>query len=140
MPDAAPFGDAASARPSIRGTRLVAPRPDVSAQPLAVTVTSPVAPGGTATATVRAASGSRCTIQVTYRSGPSEAQGLDPAIASDGAGVSWTWIVGINTTPGEWIVEVECADADGLRATGSALLTVRDADPAAPSGSAEGGR
>lgn len=140
VPDAGPIGDAASARPSIRGTRLVAPRADGSAQPLAVTVTSPVAPGDTATATVETAAGSRCEIEVTYRSGPSEAQGLDPAIASDEGGVSWTWIVGINTTPGEWVVEVECADADGRRATGRALLTVREPDPASPTGSAEGGR
>lgn len=140
MPDAGPIGDAASARPSIRGTRLVAPRADGSAQPLAVTVTSPVAPGDVAIATVAAAAGSRCTIEVTYRSGPSEAQGLDGVTAGDEGAVSWTWIVGINTTPGDWVVKVECADADGLRATGSALLTVRDADPAAPTGSAEGGR
>lgn len=107
---------------------------------MAVTVTSPVVPGDTATASVQVSAGARCEIEVTYRSGPSEAQGLDPVIAGEDGPVTWTWIVGINTTPGAWVVEIECADADGRRATGSALLTVREPDPAAPTGSAEAGR
>lgn len=140
MPDAAPIGDAASARPELRGNRLIAPRAEAGAGSLEIMVTSPVAPGDTVRATVQTAAGSRCTIEVTYRSGPSEAQGLDPVTAGEDGAVSWTWIVGINTTPGDWVVAVECIAPYGLSATGSALLTVRDADPAAPTGSAEGGR
>ena len=49
-----------------------------------------------------------CSIRVQYKSGPSKAQGLG-AKTSDGAGnVSWTWIVGSNTTPGQWPIYVTC--------------------------------
>lgn len=107
---------------------------------MVVTVTSPVAPGDTATASVQASAGARCEIEVTYRSGPSEAQGLDPVTPGEDGAVSWSWFVGINTTAGDWVVAVECADTEGRRAGGSALLTVREPDPAVPTGSAEGGR
>jgi hypothetical protein len=49
-----------------------------------------------------------CSIQVVYKSGPSTAQGLVPK-TSDGAGnVSWTWIVGSRTAPGQWPIYVTC--------------------------------
>lgn len=96
----------------------------MSAQPLDVTVTSPVAPGDTATASVRAPAGARCQIEVTYRSGASEAQGLDPATAGEDGVVSWTWIVGINTTPGDWVVAVECVAPNEATARGHARLSV----------------
>ena len=52
-----------------------------------------------------------CTIEVDYKSGPSRAQGLY-AKSSDGAGnVSWTWIVGTRTTPGQWPIHVTCGSA-----------------------------
>ena len=54
-----------------------------------------------------------CSIRVVYKSGPSKAQGL-VAKTSDGAGnVSWTWIVGSNTTPGQWPIYVTCGSANG---------------------------
>lgn len=124
MPDTAPIASETAARPPIRGTRLVAPRADPSPQPLEVTVTSPVAPGDTATATAAAAPGSSCTIEVTYKSGSSEAQGLAPTTAGEDGAVSWTWIVGINTTPGDWVVAVNCAAPDGALFKGHARLSV----------------
>jgi micrococcal nuclease len=52
-----------------------------------------------------------CSIRVEYKSGPSHAQGL-VARTSDGAGnISWTWIVGSNTTPGQWPIYVACGSA-----------------------------
>jgi micrococcal nuclease len=54
-----------------------------------------------------------CSIRVEYKSGPSHAQGLG-AKTSDGVGnVSWTWIVGSNTTPGQWPIYVTCGSASG---------------------------
>jgi hypothetical protein len=48
---------------------------------------------------------------VTYKSGPSTAQGL-VAKTTDGAGAaSWSWIVGAATTPGTWPIDVRCAGA-----------------------------
>lgn len=110
--------------PPIRGNRLIASSSNAVAQRLEVLVTSPVTPGDTASARVMAAAGSRCTIEVTYRSGPSEAQGLDPAGAGEDGSVSWTWIVGINTTLGDWVVGVECIDPDGAVSRGHARLSV----------------
>lgn len=111
------------ARPSIKGNRLIAASDHVVGE-LEVSVTSPVAPGDTATATASATAGARCTIEVTYRSGPSEAQGLDPMTAGEDGAASWTWIVGINTTPGDWVVAVECVAPDGTAARGHARLSV----------------
>lgn len=133
--ESAPLGG--TSRPAIRGTRLLPPDgiPDRSH----VSVAGPVSPGDTATATVRTAAGSTCTITVRYSSGPSEARGLDPATADEDGTVSWSWLVGINTTSGNWPVDVECVGTDGRRATGRDLLTVREGGPAAPTGSGEGG-
>lgn len=114
---------AASARPSIRGNRLIASSDEVAA--LEVAVSGPVAAGGVATASARIAAGARCRIRVGYMSGPSEAQGLEPALAGDDGAVAWTWIVGFATTPGEWPVEVTCTLRDGGEARGLARLTVR---------------
>jgi hypothetical protein len=68
-------------------------------------------PGQAATLIVKTAPNTGCSIQVVYKSGPSKAQGLVPK-TSDGAGnVSWTWIVGTRTTPGQWPIYVTCASA-----------------------------
>lgn len=87
---------------------LSSPSPTV-AGPLSLTVlsvSSPVAPGGTATLSALTSPGAHCTITVYYKSGPSKATGLSPKDA-DGAGrVSWTWTVGRNTTPGNWRIVV----------------------------------
>jgi hypothetical protein len=48
--------------------------------------------------------GAFCNITVYYKSGPSEAQGLDPKDADSSGNVSWTWKVGTRTTPGTWRV------------------------------------
>ncbi len=121
------------------GTRLVLPE-DRATEPVELGVTSPVSPGDTATATVKARAGSRCTIRVTYRSGPSEAKGLEPLTVDESGLASWSWMVGINTTPGEWPVEVECVAPVGSHARGRGLLTVQESGPATPIDSVEAGR
>lgn len=125
-------------RPAIRGTRLL-PLEGV-ADRVRVSVAGPVSPGDTATATAWTAAGSTCEIVVNYASGTSVAQGLAPVTADEEGIVSWSWLVGINTTPGSWAVDVECADPDGRRAAARAFLTVRDADAPLPTGSGEAGR
>jgi hypothetical protein len=86
-------------------------------------LTSPVAPGATATLTAHTAGGASCTIVVEYRSGPSSASGLGPATADAGGDVSWTWRVGSRTTAGTWPITVTCA-AGGLRGTARTAITV----------------
>lgn len=96
-----------------------------SAVPLAFTsVTSPVAAGGEATASVATAPGAQCAITVTYSGGPSQAQGLQPKTAGDDGKVSWTWPVGTRTTPGQWPVDVSCTAGDQT-ASARELLTVQ---------------
>ncbi len=74
-----------------------------------VSLTSPVSPGNVASITVKTAPSAERAIVVTYKSGPSRAQGLDPKTANHDGIVSWAWIVGTQTTPGEWPVTVTCS-------------------------------
>ena len=70
-------------------------------------------PGQTALLSVATTPNSACSIEVDYYSGPSHAQGLVPK-TSDAAGrVSWAWIVGTRTTPGQWPITVTCGSASG---------------------------
>jgi len=67
-----------------------------------LSVTSPVAPDGYATITVRGTPGVEYKISVIYSSGPSKASGLYPKTADSDGMVSWTWHVGPKTKPGNW--------------------------------------
>jgi hypothetical protein len=68
-------------------------------------------PGQATTLIARTSPNTLCTIEVDYKSGPSHAQGLIPK-TSDGSGnVSWSWIVGTRTTPGQWQIYVTCGSA-----------------------------
>jgi micrococcal nuclease len=81
--------------------------------------------GNRVTATVRTAPGAACSIEVEYASGPSGAAGLDPAMASGSGVVSWTWLVGTRTTPGDWSVTVTCSKGSDSQ-TDVRYLTVLD--------------
>jgi hypothetical protein len=58
--------------------------------------------------------GATGTIVVTYESGASRASGLKPKTADAQGAVSWTWMVGGNTSLGEWPIDVAC-EAGGER-------------------------
>jgi hypothetical protein len=75
-----------------------------------VSVTSPVRRNAHATLVARVVPSRRCTITVLYKSGPSQAQGLNPKRPRLGR-VSWTWMVGGNTTLGSWPIKVNCGSA-----------------------------
>jgi len=75
-----------------------------------VNLTSPVNAGANATITVLTLAGSTCSIVVTYKSGPSTAQGLDSKLATSNGICSWTWLVGTNTTPGTLTIVVTTGD------------------------------
>src|SRR5215475_10364761 len=94
-----------------------------------VKLTSPVAPGSSATLTARASPRAvRCSISVIYKSGPSRATGLSPKKPDKRGRVSWTWTVGHNTAAGRWTVVVSCQRAGTLEV----LLTVAGKKPLAP--------
>jgi len=65
-------------------------------------LTSPINRGAYATISILTAPNVLCTITVYYKSGPSEAQGLEPKISDGNGNCSWTWKVGTRTTPGNW--------------------------------------
>jgi hypothetical protein len=79
-----------------------------------VSVTSPARRNSYATLVARVAPARRCSITVLYKSGPSEAQGLNSKLPRNGR-VSWTWKVGGNTTLGSWPIQVSCGSAGSFR-------------------------
>ena len=79
-----------------------------------VRVTSPVARNAHATLVAHVVTARRCTIAVLYKSGPSQARGLNPKRPVQGR-VSWTWMVGGNTTLGRWPIRVSCGSAGSFR-------------------------
>ncbi len=71
-----------------------------------VSLTSPVKAGANATIVIKGNPGETYYIEVIYKSGPSKASGLGSKVADSKGRVSWTWKVGINTSPGEWDIEI----------------------------------
>jgi hypothetical protein len=79
-----------------------------------VSVTSPVSRNAQATLVAHVVSAQRCAITVHYKSRSSQAQGLNPKRPAHGR-VSWTWMVGGNTTLGRWPITVNCGSAGSFR-------------------------
>lgn len=88
--------------------------PDISSDVLAdedsdieiMSVTSPVAPDGYATVSIRGKPGVKYKISVIYSSGASKASGLVTKEADSDGLVSWTWHVGPKTKPGSWKIVI----------------------------------
>lgn len=79
-----------------------------------LSLTAPAHPGGHATLVAAVSPTARCSITVLYKSGSSHAHGLTPRRSVAGK-VSWTWMIGTNTTPGSWLVYVDCGAAGIMR-------------------------
>jgi hypothetical protein len=88
--------------------------PNTTATAQLVSVTSPVAHNAHATLVAHVVPAQRCKITVLYKNGPSHAQGLNPKSPVHGR-VSWTWMVGGNTTLGTWPIHVNCGSAGSFR-------------------------
>src|SRR2546423_4751423 len=73
-------------------------------------LTSPVSPGQHGTLVAAVTPARTCSITVLYMSGSSHARGLSPQRPRAGK-VSWTWMVGTNTTAGRWRIYVDCGPA-----------------------------
>jgi hypothetical protein len=95
-------------------TTVALAAPNTTATARLVRVTSPVSPGSYATLVAHVVPARRCRITVYYKSGPSVAQGLYPKRPRYGR-VSWTWMVGTNTTAGRWPIQVSCGTAGAFR-------------------------
>jgi len=77
-----------------------------------ISVTSPVNRGNYATLEAQTIPSALCGIDVYYKSGKSEAFGLFPHDADADGSVSWSWLVGGNTTPGKWKIVVTAYDLE----------------------------
>lgn len=73
-----------------------------------VSVTSPISKGANAALTAKTSPNASCSITVYYKSGASEAAGLEPKTADASGMISWTWKVASRTTSGSWKIEVTC--------------------------------
>lgn len=114
-------GSRSPSLPPSTNPRATGPAPtSASGQVSFTSVRSPVARGSAAQVVVRTASGASCSITVTYRSGPSAAQGLGPKSADAAGNVTWSWIVGDSTATGSWPIDVKCGSASA-----SAMFTVQ---------------
>ncbi|WP_244226762.1 hypothetical protein [Paenibacillus protaetiae] len=76
---------------------------------------SPVYPGQRATVVALTNPGASASLTVTYKSGNSIAKHLGQAAADHDGYVSWTWLVGGNTTAGVW--EMTAESASGIEAS-----------------------
>jgi hypothetical protein len=88
--------------------------PNAASTARLVSVTSPVKKNADATLVAHVVPARRCRITVHYKSGPSVARGLNPKRPVHGR-VSWTWMVGGNTTLGRWPITVNCGTAGSFR-------------------------
>lgn len=79
-----------------------------------VYVTSPVSPGAHAKLVARVRPARLCTIRVYYKTTVLHARGLKARMPVRGR-VSWTWMVGTNTTAGRWPIYVNCDGAGSFR-------------------------
>ncbi|GGN99416.1 TadE/TadG family type IV pilus assembly protein [Saccharibacillus kuerlensis] len=80
-------------------------------------VPDPAYPGTRATVTAKVQPGQTAMIKVVYKSGQSKARYLGRQTADASGNLSWTWLVGGNTTPGEWTLVVEVDGGTAAEAT-----------------------
>jgi hypothetical protein len=88
--------------------KAVDPAPNAPESASVQSLTSPVAPGDNASATIKTNPGSWCTITVVYDKTASTDSGLTGKTADDFGSVSWTWTVDTTAPTGTWPVTVTC--------------------------------
>jgi len=105
-------------------TATPSPPPTCTLTVTIVSVTSPISRGSNATVSAKTAPGALADITVIYASGEvSQAKGLGPMTADAQGNVSWTWLVGGNTTPGPATIFVT-ASLDDCSAVATAKMEV----------------
>ena len=72
-------------------------------------ISSPVARGSSASATIKTYPGATCSIQVLYNKLASIEDGLSSKVADAYGIVSWNWNISSTTPEGSWPVNVTCA-------------------------------
>ena len=103
---------AAAAITALVASTAVFAAPSTAATTRLVYLTSPVQAGTHAILVARVHPARRCTITVTYKSGPSHARGLYPKPPVHER-VSWTWLV--TAAPGRYPIYVRCGSAGFIR-------------------------
>lgn len=105
LPAAAP-ADTANTDPPLRPVK---PSANAKLGASMETITSPVAPGANASATVKTLPGASCGVTVTYNGVAIKDSGLTQKVASDFGIASWTWTVPSSTPVGTWPVSATCS-------------------------------
>ena len=106
-----PTATAASPKATARPKPTPTPKPTSKPVTLSVRVTkhsSSVGRGSMASVTIKTHKGARCSIDVEYASGPSDAAGLGDKTAPTSGVITWNWEVGPSTTKGRWSIYVGC--------------------------------
>ena len=98
-----------AASPMAAGESGIDVRPAAGLSVTKVSLTPPVKRGAKAQLVVATKAKAKCTIKVTYKSGPSKAKGLEPKTAGSNGRAIWSWTIGTNTTPGKWPIDVQCS-------------------------------
>jgi hypothetical protein len=100
-------------KPASPSPAVIAPAPVQQAGVSFVNAPLSARHGQSTALVVKTSPNTACSIQVVYKSGPSHAQGLVPKTSDSAGNVSWSWIVGSNTTLGQWPIYVTCGSASG---------------------------
>ena len=99
------------------------PEPETELALEIISITSPIDRGSEATLVAETAPGAECSITVYYKSGPSEAEGLESKTADANGRVSWSWKVGSRTTPDTYRI-VTTASSEGNTVSRETQFTV----------------
>ena len=86
-----------------------APKPGTQESAAIEYLSTPIAPGDSASVNVKTVATSNCNISVAYNNVPSTDTGLKPKVADDFGNVEWDWTVGKSTPLGTWPVKVTCS-------------------------------
>ena len=92
-----------------RAFKPTAPDPKAPVGAAVQLITSPIARGEVASATIKTYPGATCNIKVMYNKVASTEAGLGDKIADSYGVVSWDWTIGKSVPEGLWPVDVTCA-------------------------------
>lgn len=97
-----------SEQPVSVAIRPTAPSAETQESAAVEFLSSPVAPGGSASINVKTVATSVCTISISYNNVPANSSDLTPKTADDFGNVNWDWTVPASAPTGTWPVKVTC--------------------------------
>lgn len=89
------------------------PPADAAVAVVLQSITTPIAPGGTATVTIKTNPKAVCQITVKVGDKVFPDNALIPKTADEYGIIQWSWVVPGTSAPGKWSVEMTCANESG---------------------------